>query len=127
MVGDDALEGDPVDVAVEEEAGDAADRGEVPVEHGHRHGRHQLLQGNATNIFSTLKPRCYSFPKGFLKIIECMLLAHLRAVENLARKCSLTEDDGEKVAVVAPAAVPEGLPAVRRKIFIFFRVKILCC
>ena len=42
VVGDDALEGDPVDVAVEEEAGDAADRGEVPVEHGHRHGRHQL-------------------------------------------------------------------------------------
>ena len=42
VVGDDALEGDAVDVAVEEVARDAADRGEVPVEHRHAHRSHQL-------------------------------------------------------------------------------------
>ena len=44
MVGYDALEGDPVNVAVEEVPGDAADRGEVPVEHGHADGGHQLCR-----------------------------------------------------------------------------------
>ena len=42
MVGDDASEGDSVNVAVEEVAGDAADRGKVIVEHGQAHGGHQL-------------------------------------------------------------------------------------
>ena len=44
VVGDDALEGDAVDVTVEEVAGDAADRGEVPVEHRHAHRSHQLCK-----------------------------------------------------------------------------------
>ena len=42
MVWYDALEGDSVDVAVEEVPRDAADRREVPVEHSHAHRRHQL-------------------------------------------------------------------------------------
>ena len=50
MVGDDASEGDSVNVAVEEVARDAADRGKVIVEHGQAHGGHQLWK--MYNIFT---------------------------------------------------------------------------